>query len=183
MDKSNEFLLPASINFKVKKYGSIKTLWMAGCDHRNIVFTFGCFKYWCWIRRIFNVAYFFILDRYMGLLGRTSWYLNTPNVLCLSWDNWNVSMVLNLSHGTWEYFKTDVWIEGLSQEAIVSDIFSAKRNLIVKVVPSPIELLTDILPWCSSMIFFRKIQIIFELENWLWKSKIGDFCQLNSELW
>ena len=33
------------------------------------------------------------------------------------------------------------------------------------------------LNWYSSMIFFRKIWIIFDIENSLWKSKIGTFWQ------
>ena len=32
-------------------------------------------------------------------------------------------------------------------------------------------------------IFFRKIRIIFDIENWLWKSEISTFGQLISEFW
>ena len=39
------------------------------------------------------------------------------------------------------------------------------------------------LKWYSLMkIIIRKIPIIFDIENLLWKSEIGNFCQLNSKL-
>ena len=47
------------------------------------------------------------------------------------------------------------------------------------------EVIKKIVPikWYSSIIFFRKIQIISDIENWVWKAKICSFCQLNSDLW
>ena len=54
------------------------------------------------------------------------------------------------------------------KKASLLDIFSAKRNLIVKVVPYSNEFLTDIGPFYSSMIFLRlKGHVLFLNLNFL----------------
>ena len=53
--------------------------------------------------------------------------------------------------------------------------WSFQKMPITKIVP---------LNWYSSMKKkFRKIRIIFDIENSLWKSEIGIFCQLILEFW